>query len=120
MTSISDFKKNITVKNGSFKIIDSSAKEITSGNIGTGHLLKVYNETGIETGSHEIVVYGDNNGDGDISILDLLRIQKHLLGTQLLKGPQLESCDATRDGSVDIFDLLREQKYLLGTGEIKQ
>ncbi|MBQ9846761.1 MAG: SH3 domain-containing protein [Clostridia bacterium] len=120
LTSVSDFKKNITIKNGSFKIVNSSAKEITSGNIGTGHLLKVYNETGIETGSHEIVIYGDNNGDGDISILDLLRIQKHLLGTQVLKGPQLESCDATRDGSVDIFDLLREQKYLLGTGEIKQ
>ena len=120
MTSVSDFKKNITIKDGSYKIINSSAKEITSGNIGTGLLLKVYNQTGIETGSHEIVIYGDNNGDGEVSILDLLRIQKHLLGTQVLTGPQLEACDATRDNEVNIFDLLREQKYLLGTGEIKQ
>ena len=120
MTSVADFKKNITIKNGSFKIVDSSAKEITSGNIGTGHLLKVYNDTGIETGSHEIVIYGDNNGDGDVTILDLLRIQKHLLEKQVLTGPLLEACDATRDNSVDIFDLLREKKYLLGTGEIKQ
>ena len=120
LTSVADFKKNITIKNGSFKIVDSSAKEITSGNIGTGHLLKVYNDTGIETGSHEIVIYGDNNGDGDVTILDLLRIQKHLLEKQVLTGPLLEACDATRDNSVDIFDLLREKKYLLGTGEIKQ
>lgn len=65
-------------------------------------------------------IYGDNNGDGTISILDLVRIQKHLLGTAQHTGEVLEACDVNRDGEVTILDLVKEQKHLLGTGEIKQ
>lgn len=119
-TTVSDFKSNFKVTNGSLKIFDANGKQVTSGNIGTAFTVKIYNGTGIETNSYPIVIYGDNNSDGEISILDLLRIQKHLLGTQVFTGTYLEACDATRDGSVDLYDLLREQKYLLGAAEISQ
>lgn len=119
-TSVSDFASNFKVSNGTYNVLDSDGKQVTSGNIGTAFTIKVYNNTGIETNSYPVVIYGDTNSDGIISILDLLRIQKHLLNAQVLTGERLEACDITHDGIIDIIDLLREQKYLLGMGVIEQ
>ncbi len=119
-TSVSSFKSNLGISGGSARVYNPAGKELTSGNIGTGSIVRIYNSTGVEMNSYQAVVYGDNNGDGAISVLDLLRIQKHLLSVQTFEGAYLESCDTTRNGVIDVVDLLREQKYLLDLAEINQ
>ena len=72
------------------------------------------------TSNYTVVIYGDNNGDGVIDILDLLKIQKHLLGVNKLKNAYLNASDINKDGNVDIIDLLKIQKHILNVSKIEQ
>ena len=72
------------------------------------------------TGNYTVVIYGDNNGDGVIDILDLLKIQKHLLGVNKLSKAYLNASDVNKDGNVDIIDLLKIQKHILNVSKIEQ
>lgn len=72
------------------------------------------------TSDYTVVIYGDNNGDGVIDILDLLKIQKHLLGVNKLKNAYLNASDINKDGNVDIIDLLKIQKHILNVSKIEQ
>lgn len=118
---------NVTVIKDAFNKANSAAivtikdldgKVVTDGSVGTGYVVSV--TVGDTTKDLDIVIYGDNNGDSEITILDLLRVQKHLLKSNKLSGAKLNSCDVNRDGEVTILDLLLVQKHLLGAKEISQ
>ena len=64
---------------------------------------------------HQLSIHGDVNSDGTVNIQDLLRIQKHILGSINLGGSEYYASDVNADGTVNIQDLLRVQKYLLGS-----
>ena len=95
----------ITDKNLNFKF---------SGKVSTEDLITINDKT------YEIAVYGDASGDGNVTIKDLLYIQKYLLGSQSLTESNKEAADVSHDGNITIKDLLLVQKYLLGTGSITQ
>lgn len=78
----------------------------------TGDLLNIKLTTNEEK-TYTIVLLGDNNGDGEIDILDLLRTQKHILNSSILSDEYLEASDTNFDNKTDIVDLLRVQKYIL-------
>ncbi len=102
----------------SIKVTDNGGAEIKSGIVKTGQTITITN-SGI-TSSFKIVLYGDINGDGLINIVDLLAIQKHLVGAKMLKDENLKAADLNKDGALDIRDLLLEQKNLLGEYTISQ
>lgn len=83
-----------------------------SGNLATGDNVTIVN--GSDSLSFNIVIKGDPNGDGNINIQDLLRVQKYILGYADLNGSYLKAGDTNQDGIVDIVDLLRVQKHILG------
>ena len=100
-------------------IIYKSANGTTLGNnmnFATGQTLQITSSNG-ESKEFTIVVTGDTNGDGEITILDLLRVQKHLLNSSKLTNGYLQAADTNSDNTVTILDLLRIQKHLLN--EIK-
>ena len=86
--------------------------------LGTGKTLTITN--GKETKDYTIVIYGDNNGDGKINVVDLLRVQKYILNSNNLSSVQLTASDTNRDGTVNVVDLLRIQKQILGSITIEQ
>ena len=101
-----------------FVVKNTEGKIVKDGNLGTGYEIIIsFNE---ESKSFKVVIYGDNNGDGEITILDLLRIQKYLLNSINLSSEQLESSDVNKDGKVDILDLLLVKKHLLGSINISR
>ena len=55
---------------------------------------------------------GDVNGDGEISILDLVRLRKYLMHDPT--NINAANADVTGDGSVNSQDLVRLRKYLAG------
>ena len=69
---------------------------------------------------YKILIYGDNNGDGEIDIIDLLKVQKHILEVNKLNDVYLKSSDVNKDGAVDIIDLLKIQKHILNVNKIEQ
>lgn len=56
---------------------------------------------------------GDVNGDGDISILDAIMIQKHIVNIITLEGDALAAADTDGSGDVSVLDAIRLQKYIV-------
>ena len=102
----------------SINITNSSNKAKTSGSIVTGD--KVSISSNGTTKTYTIVIFGDLNGDGEISIVDLGMIQKHLLNSSKLSGAYLKASDTDKNGSVSIVDLGVIQKHLLKVSNISQ
>ena len=53
-------------------------------------------------------------------IVDLLKVQKDILGVNKLTDGYREAADVNKDGVVDIIDLLKIQKHILGVSKIEQ
>ena len=82
------------------------------GLIATSDVIVITN--GSESKTFNAVIKGDTNGDGNINVQDLLRIQKYILGYVDLTGSQMKAADTNQDLVVNAVDLLRVQKHILG------
>ena len=60
-----------------------------------------------------VVVTGDVNGDGKISITDLVQINSHLLKKNELSGAAASAADVNADGKISITDLVQINSHLL-------
>lgn len=72
---------------------------------------------GILTGYDYKVIPGkdDNHGNG-VSTLDMVMVQRHILGILPLDSPyKIIAADATNDGKVSASDLIQMRKIVLGT-----
>ena len=103
------------IKNGAISatIKDEKGTVISDNNIvGTNYSLTIV--TSVETKTYVLSIKGDTSGDGKITILDLLQVQKHITGSKKLTGSYLLSADTSGDGKVTILDLLQVQKNIKG------
>ena len=97
-TGAADFVKNIAVSaSGSVKLLTSSGSE-NSGKVATGNKVAVYDASGNLKKTYDIVIYGDINGDGAVNALDMIKLNRHILGKGTLTGAHLEAADANRKG----------------------
>ena len=60
-----------------------------------------------------VVVTGDVNGDGKITITDLVQINSHLLKKNELSGANAAAADVNADGKITITDLVQINSHLL-------
>lgn len=108
INSINKYSAGTTVT-----INESNGVGVGSGStLKTGQTIKMITPSG-ESKSFVISIIGDVSGDGEVTILDLLKVQKHLLGSSKLSSEYLISGDTNGDAEVTILDLLRVQKYIL-------
>lgn len=118
-TSISSIISNINKIDSKATItFKKDGKNITSGNITTGMILTITSNG--ESKSFTAVLYGDINGDGVVNALDLLKVQKHILGVSKLTGYSYKAADTSKDNNVNALDLLKLQKHILGVAFINQ
>lgn len=119
--NVSTFLSNIKVENGTAQLLAANNKVKSSGTVATGDKLQVkYQGSNNVYRTYNIVIYGDVNGDGKISLIDLLYIQRHLLNTKKTSGVYTLAADVSKDGKIALIDLLMVQRHLLGTAKIKQ
>ncbi len=120
-TSVATALSHITVENGgSARVLNSAGSERVSGNICSGDSVQLLYADGSVYKTLTVVIYGDTNGDGNITITDLLRLQKYLLDAANISGGCLSAADINHDGTVNVLDLLRLQKHLLSISSISQ
>lgn len=118
-TTVSDFLANISCAEGVVKVITASGEENT-GNIATGNKLAVYIND-VLVGTKDIVIYGDVNGDGQVSVLDIIKINRNILALDQLSGAYQEAGDANRKGDgITILDLIVVNRHSLGLTTIQQ
>ena len=113
-TSVETIKGNLEAIAGTGNVKVQAAETY----VGTGSKITITNSS--ETKTLTVLVYGDTSGDGEIGALDLLQVQKNILGASSLTGVYKESADTSRDGVIGALDLLQMQKEILGAGKVNQ
>ena len=120
-TGAVDFVKNVAVSaSGSVKLLTSSGSE-NSGKVATGNKVAVYDASGNLKKTYDIVIYGDINGDGAVNALDMIKLNRHILGKGTLTGAYLEAADANRKGDGgNALDMIIMNRHILGKSKISQ
>ncbi len=119
-TSVDNVISNITKANNtvSVNVKDRSNNAKNQGTIVTGDKVTLSNNGNSKT--VEIVIFGDVDGTGSITVSDLLFVQKHILGYTKLTGAFLSAADVNKDSKINVVDILFIQKHLLSVTYISQ
>lgn len=114
-TTLTNFTAGLIINEGS----TLTANSLANGNIlKTGTTINVLAE-GVTT-SYNIVIYGDVNSDGVISVADLASIKQHLLKISQFEGVNILAADISKTGTVSITDMLALKRHLIGDAIISQ
>ena len=74
----------------------------------TGTIVKVGDEL-----EYTIIVVGDINGDGTVTVTDLAKLKLHLIKKELLTGIEFKAADVKMDKDLTITDLAKIQLHLI-------
>lgn len=117
-TSAADFINHLGVSGGTVTLCQSDGKTVKTGVVATGDVVRITGKN--QSLTYTIVIYGDVSGDGAITALDLLKVQKHIIGASSLKDAYMEAGNVKRSGSISALDLLKVQKHIIGASKIEQ
>lgn len=67
-----------------------------------------------------MIIYGDVNGDGRITIEDLVIVKAHIEGVLQLQGNALKAADVNSDGVVDNTDVAWIKYHIRGRTTINK
>ena len=104
---------SVSSLNSSGYTVYSGSTKVTSGVVGTG-MTATSGSTTVT-----IVVTGDTSGDGKITITDVVRIQKHVTGSNNLTAAQIKAGDINGDGKVTITDVVQAAQVTVGQRTIR-
>ena len=114
-TTIETFKTALNVKNGTVKVFGQDDFEKSSADlIATGDKVVVYDAQGNEHLKRSSIIYGDGNSDGKITSIDLLKMQRFIVGLGGLTEIQTKAADVNKDNKLNSVDLLHTQRYIVG------
>lgn len=118
-TNAADFLRGFTAEGCELKLLTANDEENT-GIVATGNKIAAYVD-GELVSIKEVVIYGDVNCDGKITMSDLLSVNRHVIGTIKLSEAKLAAGDVNRKGDgATMSDLLAINRHLIGTIMIEQ
>ncbi len=107
LTGVSPSMSVSAMNSAGYTIYNGSAK-VTSGLVGTG--MTAVSSSATVT----IVVTGDVSGDGKITITDVVKLQKSVVGSGSLSGAYAKAADINGDGKVTITDVVQAAQVTVG------
>ena len=99
---------SVSAMNRAGYTIYSGSTKVTSGLVGTG--MTAVSSSATVT----IVVTGDVSGDGKITITDVVKLQKSVVGSGSLSGAYAKAADINGDGKVTITDVVQAAQVTVG------
>lgn len=124
-TTISELLSTTNYKSGYTIKAYKNGSQVTTGNVTTGTVIKIYEGTNVVQ-EYTAIIYGDTTGDGNIQSSDALAIVKNALNTAFFKDEiYLEAGRVTlskrNDGTKpNAVDALACVKHKLGLSTISQ
>ena len=86
--------------------------------VGTGMVVKLLDGSAVKQ-TVTIVVTGDTNGDGSITITDMLAVKAHVLKKSALAGAAAKAADTSGDKVISITDFIQIKAHILGKDKIQ-
>lgn len=114
-TSIETIKNNLTNTGGVITVTDANGNTKENGNIGTGDKVKI---TSGVTETLSVLIYGDTNGDGNISAVDYVNVKNHIMGSNVLNSAYTKAADVNNDGNISAVDYVNIKNYIMGTDNV--
>lgn len=109
------------------KIIDKNGKNLQGQDlVGTGSKVQIFVNNPLDTQEvliceYSIIVYGDIDGNGKINSVDLLKLQRHILGIEEIDFIAQKAGNINKNGkNPTSLDLLLIQRHILGLKLIEQ
>ena len=90
----------------------SGTTQVTEGLLATGMTATTGGRT------YTLVVTGDANGDGKVTITDVVALQSHVVGKQTLEGAYAKAGDLNGDGKITITDVVKAARVVVGKDTI--
>lgn len=132
-STVDQVYQGITAVNCGYRIVNADRTDKEGGSVlATGNILQITDMfSGEVIKEFPIVIYGDVNGDGEISGKDMLYVQRHMLEMSSLTGAYAEAADLnwsdlTKDANgakastISAKDMLYLQRHLLDMQKITQ
>ena len=116
-TDVALFISGLSNEAAGLHVYRADASELTSGIVGTGMTVALMKD-GAEVDRLTIIVKGDANGDGGISISDYTLARLDILGLKVLGGVSRTAADINGDGSISISDYTLMRLDILGLKSI--
>lgn len=85
--------------------------------VGTGMVVKIMDGNTVKA-SYTVIVTGDTNGDGTISVTDMIAIKAHILNKSTLTGVYATAANTNGDSGISITDFIQVKAKILGKGSI--
>lgn len=112
-------EKLLSCFSGNVSIVDPLGTPIeANATVGTGCKLLVSKDGSTESVA-TVLVLGDTDGDGEVSIYDYLRVKRHFMGTYKLEGAFLKAALLSGKGKVTVADYVLIKRLYAGTYTIK-
>lgn len=99
------------------KVYSGNSVVSSSSNVGTGMVVKIMDGNTIKA-SYTVIVTGDTNGDGNITVTDMIAIKAHVLKKSTLSGVYATAADTNGDSGISITDFIQVKAKILGKGSI--
>ncbi len=114
-TKAEDFTAKIHQKN--IRLMQNDKQVKADALMATGMVVQLLQGDDI-IGAWTVVVTGDTNGDGKITVTDMLAVKAHLLKKTILKGAALQAADTNGDEKISITDFLQIKAHILKKSQI--
>ena len=86
--------------------------------VGTGMIACIMDGDAVKA-AVTIVATGDTNGDGKITITDMLAVKAHLLAKSALEGVHAQAADTNGDSGISITDFIQMKAHILGKSTVQ-
>ena len=109
-TTFTTFKTNVDT-NQTLTLKDKDGNVISDENtiVGTGMILQVGADK-----EYTLIVTGDTDGNGEVTVTDLAQIKLHLIEKEILTGSAYKAADMNNSKDVTITDLAQIKLFIIG------
>ena len=114
-TTIAQIKAGITQK--SIKILKDGKEVQDTALAGTGMVIQLI-ANGKVADEVTMIVTGDTNGDGKITVTDMIAVKSHILKKSTLTGASAKAANTSADNAISITDFIQIKAHILGKSQI--
>ena len=84
----------------------------------TGDKVTISGTNGTKT--YDVVIFGDINGDGQITAVDYVNVKNYIMNRSNLTDSYLKAADVNKDGQVTAVDYVQIKNSIMGKSNINQ